>query len=268
MLTAPDGIAAAAQLRWNLASTMGALHPRMLGLPPGQRPAGRPRVYQYHVRKSAGTSVVFAFFALAGEAPREVEARLTRAHFTTSGPYTFVEHDKRLIGRGHYTFASSHLPAWDIHVPPGTFTVTVLRDPVRRVLSLYRYLREPGSDDGYAFPSPPSQRQWAADGFDAFMDRVPAFHLLNQVYMFSRAGSVDEAAERIGGLSLVLHTESFAEDLAGLGRHLGLPLVARSERKAPAAEPLSAGQEARLREALEPEYRLLACLGGTAPPAG
>ncbi|MGH8920351.1 MAG: hypothetical protein ACRD0H_18805, partial [Actinomycetes bacterium] len=204
----------------------------------GQAIPGHERVYQYHIRKSAGTSLVYAFFALAGEDPPEVERRLPARHFTTSGSSVFVEHDKRLSNRGNYFFGSSHIPAWDLDVPEGSFTVTVLRDPVDRVRSLWKYLRDPGSDTGYAFPAPPEQRRWAADGFEAFLERVPAFHLLNQIHMFSRRGSVDEAAAQIRALSCVLRTDRFADDLSRLGQALRLPLTARSERKTTPIEPL------------------------------
>jgi hypothetical protein len=229
----------------------------MHGLLKGDWPPEVRRVYQYHVRKSAGTSLLFAFYALGGEDPKAVEARLPRYHFTTSGGYTFVAHDKRLIARGHYTFGSSHLPAWDLQLPTGTFTVTVLRDPVERALSLYRYLRDGGSDADYVFKAPPSQRRWADDGFGTFLDRVPPFHLCNQVHMFSRIGSVDEAADYISGLSFVLRTERLGEDLEQLGQTLRLPLGARTERTSTRSELLSAAEYERLREALEPEYQLL-----------
>jgi hypothetical protein len=99
------------------------------------------RIYHFHVRKTAGTSLNRAFWGLGGlgdavmRHPNQVGRRLS------GNGLVFVRDDARLIEQGDYFFASSHTPAYMLALPKGTFTVTILRDPAARVVSYYRYLR-------------------------------------------------------------------------------------------------------------------------------
>ncbi len=246
-------------LAWRWAPRFGvdALVARRTRLPGGAR-----RVYLYHVRKTAGTALATAFMALGGEDPAAVYARLgPRPHVTRSGDRVYATYEAAVLRRGDYFFGWSHQPWWHLDLPGRTFTVTVLRDPVERVVSLYRYLADPASDAGLPFPAPGSDRAWAADGFGPFLDRLPPGTLCNQLYTFSRDLEPGEAAERIRATSLWFFTADFAAGLAELGRRLDLPLVPHRARvSTPSGDGPTAAERARLRRALEPEYELLARL--------
>jgi hypothetical protein len=230
-------------------------------------PGDAARIYCYHVRKTGGTSLAHAFLALGGEEPRAVERRMKRPPFcTSSGPYRFAYQDPPLLRHGYFFFAYGHKPAETIRLPAATFTITILRDPVDRVVSLYRYLADRQADAGHAFHALGYERDWAGDGFGPFLDRVSRAQLLNQLYTFSVSGSVTEAAERIARCDRVLFTERLDQGLAELGGVLGLPLAARRDRQSCLDFAPSAGERSRLRELLEPEYRLLSLVGP--PPAG
>jgi hypothetical protein len=228
------------------------------------------RIYQIHVPKTAGTSLENAFLALGGEDPVAVAVRSYHALKQRSGPYTFItnpENSRPFVFRmARYTFGSSHLPAWQLRLRPNTFTITILRDPISRVISLYRYFADDRADEGQAYPSPamvrlkPGEREWATDGFSRFLDRADKVSLLNQLYMFSSRFDPVEAAARVRTCSLYFFTENFKDGLTALSHHLGLPLVPRADRVSTWDSRPTDNELSRLRDMLDPEYQLLELL--------
>jgi hypothetical protein len=236
-------------------------------------PDGSKRIYCYHVRKTAGTSLYLSFLALGGEDPMDVWRRITASRLprTISGDYTFVSNNRRLLAEGAYFYGRSHRALDDQPLPPRTFTVTVLRDPVERVHSYFDYLVA-GDEPGVPGRVAESERTVAHHGFDAFLDSVPPRDLMNQLAMFSKGLDVSEAADRIAACSSVFFTEDFADGLAGLGECLGLPLSPQRARVTGTRSSLTGDQIERLRVRLEPEYELLRRLDqdgiGSRPGAG
>jgi len=230
-------------------------------------PDGSDRIYCYHIRKTAGTSLYLSFMALGGEDPMDVWRRITstRLQRATSGPYSFASNNRRVLAEGAYFYGRSHRPFARQPLPPRPFTVTILRDPVDRVRSYFDYLAA-GDDPGLPGRLEGRERSIARDGFDAFLDRVPTRALLAQLAMFSDRLDVSEAADRIAGCSSVFFTEDYADGLADLGRRLRLPLEVRHARVAGERVSLDDGQRERLRLRLEPEFELLRRLneGGVA----
>jgi hypothetical protein len=231
-------------------------------------PDGSRRVYLHHIRKTAGTSVFLSFLALGGEDPVDVWRRINAARLprTVSGGYAFASIHRKLLSEGAYHFGRAHRPAGEQPLPHGTFTVTVLRDPVARVHSYFDYLVAGDAPDS---PGRVAERErgLVRDGFDAFLDRVPDRHLLCQLHTFSTSFDVSEAVDRIAGCSSVFFTESYAEGLTSLGSRLDLPLTMYRARVTGSRSVLTAGQSERLRAMLGPEYELLGRLsaGGIGP---
>lgn len=135
--------------------------------------------------------------------------------------------------------------------------MTVLRDPVARVLSLFRYLADPESDRGHAFGAPPADRDMAVDGFDRFLDRISQTELLNQLYMFSQQLDCEEAAEHISRCSLVFFLDDMSGGMRLLSEVVGRPLPERAERRSSLRFQPTEAQLDRLREALAVEYALM-----------
>jgi hypothetical protein len=220
---------------------------------------GYRRIYHFHVRKTAGTSLDAAFWNLANLDLLDFEKKT----YTCKNGLIIVRGHKKRIEDGHYFYASSHIPAHELRLPGRTFTLVMLRDPLARVLSHYRYLlwrlndpdaeaREPFFDE--LEPELP----WLGESFGDFLDRVPREHLLRQLYMFSDSYDVDEAVERIAACSAVGFTEAFAESLEEIARRLDLPLSVRSERRFQYPVHPTDTELARARVLLEPEIELLA----------
>jgi len=224
-------------------------------------PEGSRRVYCHHIRKTAGTSLFLSFMALGGEDPMVVWRRITESRLqrTTSATYGFASNNRSVLAEGAYFFGRSHRPAAQQPLAPGTFTVTILRDPVERVHSYFDYLAA-GDDPGMPGRVSRRERAMVRDGFDSFLDRVPVDSLLNQLAMFSERLEVSEAADRIGACSSVFFTEDFSAGLAGLGHRLALPLVPYRARVTSERSTLTESQRERLRARLEPEYELIAML--------
>jgi hypothetical protein len=216
------------------------------------------RIYHYHVRKTAGTSLNTAFLSIIGASLRDIAHR----NFLMQNDFVFVQHDKKLIERGDYFYANSHFPAHQISLPPNTFTITILRDPLERVVSHYRHLVWVRDDPRAPHLEPAIWRlrrelDWLGSGLGEFVSRLPRTLLLNQLYMFSNDFSVSEAAERIAACSYVGFTENFAAHVAELAGLLDLPLQLSWERRFGQKLSLPAADLEIARALLQPEYDLL-----------
>ncbi|MGH9017655.1 MAG: hypothetical protein ACRDY1_07905 [Acidimicrobiales bacterium] len=251
--------AAAAGLRSRLARAIDLPYRRALRshrLPDGWR-----RIYCYHIRKTGGTSLNRGFMALGGEDPRVVHERLSASaeHRTVSDGYVFAAFDKKRLAQGRYFYGWAHRPAHKQILPPRTFTVTILRDPIERVRSYYDYLVV-GDDPVMSERVSDEERQLAADGFGVFLTRLPERDLLRQLYMFSAAFDVSEAVDRVSRCHHVHFVEDNAAGVAALGRRLGLPLLSRRERVTGSRTELTVKELEQLRELLAPEYEMMSRL--------
>ena len=217
-------------------------------------PGHYERIYHYHIRKTAGTSLNSAFWGLAG-----LDLASARGGRIFANNLVYVRHNQELIEEGAWFFANSHIPAHCLKLPPNTFTVTVIRDPLRRLISHYRYLvwaRDDAANARRLDPAYSSLRReiaWLGDSFAEFLTRIPKRHALAQLYMFSKEYDVKDALERIHSCTSVCLTERFAEGIQLLANTLQLPLEVRRERQFGSPVKLSRSEEDRARELLEPE---------------
>lgn len=192
---------------------------------------GNKRVYHYHVRKTAGTSLNAAFWRLAG-----VQLRDFSDNRLIKNGYIFVRHNKALIEEGSYFFANSHRPAYELELPKATATVTILRDPVKRILSYYRYLLwardvPDAADQDPAVPGLKKEIDCLGGSFAEFLDNLPVQHLMTQLHMFSKQLDPQEAFERVSTCSVVGMSEDFGAFISLLSETFSLPLKALRERR-------------------------------------
>jgi Sulfotransferase family len=225
------------------------------------------RVYHFHVRKTAGTSLNSAFWALGGLDLRA----MSDSQAVTGNGLRFVRGNRQLIEEGDYFFANSHRPAYELRLPPATYTITILRDPAARVISYYRYLlwarsnrtareAEPFIDDVVAESSFLDRRlslRRREATFRDFLDRVPTERLLTQLHMFSESLDPAEAAENALACSATCFTETYGEDLRRVAADLQLDLGEKRERSFGAKVDLNEDERALLRERLAPEYAMI-----------
>ncbi|MDJ0729253.1 MAG: sulfotransferase family 2 domain-containing protein [Crocosphaera sp.] len=193
------------------------------------------RIYHYHIRKTGGTSLNSSFWNLAGF---NLQSKQQERRIIKKG-LVFVHSVKSLIEEGNYFFAHSHHPAYQITLPPDTFTITVLRNPIKRVLSFYKYLtwtRENINNPNKYLQDPFidsvfKETVFLGDNFDDFLDKIPKRHLLTHLHMFSPEYSIQEALETILSCSAVCFTETMSSDIHFLSEKLELPLIEKRERK-------------------------------------
>lgn len=217
------------------------------------------RIYLFHVRKTAGTSLVRSFLALGGEDPSAVERRIAGSLLsrTRSGQYV-VTCGLGTLQQGSYFFGWSHMAGHRLRLPGRTFTIALLRDPVARVLSYYRYLIAGDAGQGTGWRVQNDERALAGESFSDFLENIPDELLLNQLYMFSRRFDVSEAVDRIGECSAIMMTETYERDLRNLTLTLGLALGYRHERiTALTKARIDENQLDALRDRLTAEYELL-----------
>ena len=163
-----------------------------------------------------------------------------------------------LIERGHFFYGFSHLPRHQLKLKADTFTLTCLRDPYKRIVSLYNMLIDQVENDPL-HPGLKSQKQWLGNSFSDFIDRIPKNELLNQLYIFSEDYNVDEAVKKIKALEFYFFTESFDSDILQLNKILGLNLKPMHVRKASATVGvnITPDESIRLKKMLAPEIELI-----------
>ena len=219
--------------------------------------SGYKRIYHYHVRKTGGTSINHMFLALSGASGSQAFEALARSrdYRVTIDKKIFVGWNRRLIEQGNYYYAFSHIPAHQIKLPDQTFTITCLRDPVRRLLSYYDMLLDYREAELFR-PDLEIESKRLGDSFSDFIDKAPRKHLQRQLYMFSANYDLQEALERIMNCSYLLFTDSLADDVADLARILGLDLHIEHTRRSTRNSSLTSADKRLAEIALEPELRL------------
>lgn len=236
------------------------------------------RIYHLHIRKTAGTSLNTALARIGdlGEERRlRGRGRLVLKGLAPNAPghVVAVRHDPDLLNAGHYHLGYSHQALWQLSLPPSTFRLTVLRDPVRRLTSYYRYLlwtrRESRRNPERLKRLEPSWRdllieaeamgEVGRESIVTLAETAPPRHASTQLWMFSKALDPLEAARKALTCHAILRTESFGNDVRQLADRLGLPIQPCRERAydtaslpAPTADEL-----AHIRTRLAPEYEML-----------
>lgn len=243
-------------------------------LRPAFRPTPRPhhplsiatgddRIYHIHLRKTGGTSLNHIFLGVGAADPDAAYQELStrRSHCCEWNGFRYAGWNLARIMEGDYFYAFSHAPAWQLHLPERTFTVTCFRDPVARVLSHYWMLRN-YAEDATAHPCMRTEARWLGACFEDFLERIPAEHLKAQLWAFSSSFEVSEALDRVRHVSHVMFTEDFAAGLQRLEQRLAVRLPYRHCRTSRRGDVPSAAL-AKLRVMLADEYDFLSAVRST-----
>lgn len=214
------------------------------------------RIYFYHIRKAAGTSLNHAFFDLGEEDAEVVYDQLGRRRMMVAGSKTFVGWNKPLIESGRYFYAFSHIPSHQLELPASTFTITCFRDPVQRVLSHYKYLLLLQSE-GSSHNCLKREGPWLGNSFADFVKNMPPEHLFNQLYMFSESLNLNEAFDAIAQCNHLMFTEQFNKGLNQLSEKLGCSLQSKRKNRSRTDVMIREDEIEAARHRLHSEYDLL-----------
>ena len=162
-------------------------------------------------------------------------------------------------------FFGGHTPFWQNMYPPRAYdgyrvrrydyTITAIRDPLSRLLSHYRMLKEIHQSGDTYNKNPPDDPKWVINGFDYFIKKFPKQFLLHQLHFFSSSYNVDEAFNNITKCSQIIRTENQQEGFDQFALKSGIQLTEIVSGVTGIKEhDLSADQVEKLREILEPEY--------------
>jgi hypothetical protein len=190
-----------------------------------------PSIYHIHIRKTAGTSVNAAFWKLADYdfSSAGKESLLMKSDFIA------VRHHFDLINRGCYHYANSHAPIWKLELKPDTFTFTVLREPLKRLISLYKYYYWHEHEREWASTDPQHKNvlnytHWLGNNFEDFLNNLPRMHRENQLYMFSGNFDVDEALKNLSTVSAVYHQQDLQQLEVDVANRFNLEIKIGKER--------------------------------------
>jgi len=216
---------------------------------------GYKRIYLFHIRKTGGTSLNYIFLSLGGENGKEIYQKVCQRKRILSNEKLFVGWDKQKIQKGNYYYGFSHLPFHQVNIPQNTFTITCLRDPVKRVIShhkmLYYY-----KINNVNHPCMKTEGAWLGECFEDFLERIPDEHLLNQLYMFSDNFNIEEAFTNITNLSYFFFTENFDQGISELASKLNLSLSPIHSRQSSQSLEINPQTIKLLEDKLAPEIEL------------
>lgn len=220
-------------------------------------------IYHYHIRKTGGTSLNHMFLALDGGDSVSLYEKLSSGP-VLRGDRIYVGFDKDLIGIPGYFYGFSHAPQDRVSLPSGTYTIVCFRDPVSRVVALYSQFVH-YKNENIVHPSRKFADKWVKEGFLPFLDLADPAFIFNQLGMFSRELSVDQAIENASKVHFAFRTEHFAESIPELAARLGLPLQPLHLRKHSHRVRIAEQDLNAARQKMSLEYSFLGKFMGEAP---
>ena len=220
-----------------------------------------PRLLYIHVPKCGGSSFGAALRLRYAYSQATIDLRRSRAMQKARAPFALgedrivAEYDQRdrllaeLLKRGKHCIAAHvrYDPALHDTLAQDRAWITLLREPVDRFVSHYRYLQRKHPD-----PKRP-------DTLEAFLETPDAARIASQyLFYFARVSqtlcsdvpaAVRAAQEALGRFALIGDLSRPAAFARGLRRITGTPLPVLARNRAPALAPaLSPGVTARIEQ--------------------
>lgn len=223
----------------------------------------RRKIYHVHIRKTGGRSVHHAIFGLTGKDTNEIYRRLVQnaGKAVTFDTYRFAGWCLNLSQEFDYAF--SHQPFYKLQKPTTElYLVCCVRNPVQRFISHWKMLKhyvETREQQASLHPGLEPEIGYFDDDILKFFEKLPPFHVFNQLFMFSPSGDLDDATNAMSHIDLILETEDLRAGMPHLFKVWGessntIPHIGASE-----ISPVTSPDVMRkLHELFSPEYELIA----------
>jgi hypothetical protein len=217
--------------------------------------SGGHSVFFWHIPKCAGTSVS----QVLGDYFYDVPLGEVLPSYST---LPLLTHCTRHRLQRFPFFSSSHQGVSVLGDPNNTFEFAILRDPLKRVLSMFRQTLN-GLHNGYPLKILPKYghiwNYWQASDAEGMLKAIPEELLLRQLSTFSETLDEDEAERKIGRLDGYLRLDG-DRDFDDLFDEIGVDVQASDMERlssSPKHIPISEKVRDRIKKRLGPEYRLL-----------
>ena len=158
---------------------------------------GYTRIYHNHIRKCASSSINLSIIESFGGSPDSyLNLSKSRLHKINIPRGSVVGWNKLALNRDQYFYGFSHAPLHELTIQKSTFCFSSLRDPMSRLVSHYRMLKDLISGNTN-HPALQSESSFAYGDFDEFLDNIPRAHLEAQLYNFSEKVCIDDALKNL-----------------------------------------------------------------------
>jgi hypothetical protein len=227
-------------------------------------------VYFYHIQKTGGRGLITSFIQSVGARglkpdedyhPRYLE--ICKKNKVNIKGKIFCGWNPGIINKSKFYFAFSHLDKKSIsdNIFKRSFTVSIFRDPIKRLLSRYNQLcqREIEVQNGVKYPPGHVQQleQIKDKDFFKFCYNLQRSHRLMQTWMFSdkEPYSVNNALDNISKLNHWFMQEDFDNGLKVLSKKIGIDLK-NIHSGVSRYKPKVEFDEGKLKDLLSVEYEL------------
>lgn len=218
-------------------------------------PNGFRRIYYNHIRKCGGTSINKALIRSLGgdETTYEKLAKnvFNKINLPKGG---LVGWNTAAINRSSFFYAFSHEPLHKLRIETDTFTICSLREPVDRVISHFRMLKDMVAE-GSTHIETKNEQDFAYGDFDNFLENITREHLEAQLFNFSGNYDVTEALSKLQtSINYIQDFSSVDKDLSLiLGREFSLDIDYQHLRKSKTKFEPSEKELNKLRDMLTDE---------------
>ena len=225
-------------------------------------PEKHRRILFFHSRKTGGTSLNHMFTSYFSDADYIANNfnNYSKRYRVIRKGFIVQASNISLLEQGNYHYGCTHIPSWKIKEPNNTFTISIFRDPIRRIISHYNDIKGK-VERGEKHSCLQEESKFLGSSFTEFVDNLPPEKLLSQLYNFSNDFDIDEAVKKIKALNLTLTLENISNGVQRINNRLGIDLKLVKKNKSKSFNMPSTDEINYLSNKIQLEIELFKNLG-------